>query len=167
MALYVQSDELKSIATRLKNKFPHNLNGANLERIVFLMELESPAKTKLATTKRIDAVFKVTYSQHDYILVVFKKRWENLNEAQRHILIFRQLLHCEFDGEKLVKPDVQDFFVICAKWGVNWMDQADIQDPLADDFNDVLKEKPVLVPDKYTKIMEEDWDVESNVSSQY
>ena len=167
MAMYVQSDELKSIAKLLKAKFPHNLSDANLERIVFLMELESDSKTKLATTKKIDNITRAIYGSHDYLVVVFNKRWQNLTPAQRHILVMQQLMHCELGGEKLRKYDAVDFFELASKFGLSWSDDENVQDPLAEDFNEVLTPKPVTEPDKYANIMEEDHGIGSNMSSQY
>jgi len=165
--MYVIDDTIRQIAVELKRKFPNNLSEANLENIVFMSELESPSKTKLAVTKKMDKAWKAIYPDSHYLVIVFRQRWDNLTLAQKHILVFHQLMFCEFDGEKLRKPEVQQFFELASKFGINWEDDENVMDPLADDFNEVLAPKPVLEPDKYTNIMREDHDLGSNVSSQY
>jgi len=143
MATYVPSDDLRVIATNLQRKFKHNIGELNLDKIVFLKELDSPSKNKLAITKQINAIFKVIYGQHDYVIIVFQQRWEQLTNAQKHILILQQLLHCSWDGETLRKFDVEDFFEIGSSFGISWQYDPEVRDPLASDAGEIiLKSKP-------------------------
>ena len=143
MATYVPSDDLRVIATNLQRKFKHNIGELNLDKIVFLKELDSPSKNKLAITKQINAIFKVIYGQHDYVIIVFQQRWEQLTNAQKHILILQQLLHCSWDGETLRKYDVEDFYEIGSSFGISWQYDPEVRDPLASDSGEIiLKSKP-------------------------
>lgn len=131
MATYVPSDDLRVIARNLQRKFKHNVGELNLDKIVFLKELDSPSKTKLAVTKKIDAATKVVYGQHDYIMIFFQKRWEQLTTAQKNILVLHELLHCTWDGEKVRHHDVEDFYEIAHAFGVDWAYNPEVRDPLA------------------------------------
>lgn len=156
MALYVQSDEIKTIARQLKAKYPHTLGDVNLDRIVFLKELESPSKTKLAVTKKVDNALKTVYHASDYIMIFFQKRLEDLLPAQIHVLVLHELMHCEADGDKMRKHDVEEFYEIGAAYGIDWPYNPLCKDPLGEETIE-LKPKPTTEPDKYAAIMEEDW----------
>jgi predicted metallopeptidase len=132
MATYVPAPELEQIARSLITRYSHNLPDLNVEKIGFLLELDSPSKTKLAITKKVDKALKIYYSDKDYIIIFFQKRLDELTPAQRHILVFHELLHCNWDGEKLNHHDVEEFYEIGAAFGIDWPFNPTVRDPLAE-----------------------------------
>jgi hypothetical protein len=114
MPTYVPAPHLEQIATSLIRRYSHNLMDLDVKKIGFLLELDSPSKTKLAVTKKVDKATKVYFSDKDYII------------------IFHELLHCEWSGEKLVRHDVEEFYEIGATFGLDWPFNPTVRDPLAE-----------------------------------
>jgi hypothetical protein len=131
MATYVLSEDLKTIARNIQRKYTHNFGDLNLDKIVFLKELESASKTKVTVTKQIDAATKVVYGQHDYIIIVFQKRWTELVPAQKNLHIMQALFKCKWDGDGLRKFDVNDFYELNHAFGADWEFNDQVRDPLA------------------------------------
>lgn len=130
MATYVVSDDIRVMARNIQRRYTHNFGDLNLDKIVFLKEMESPSKTKVAITKQIEAATKVIYGQHDYIIIIFQKRWEELVPAQKHLYVMQQLLKCKWDGDGLRKYDVEDFYELNAAFGADWQYNEQVRDPL-------------------------------------
>jgi len=142
MATYVLSDDLRVMARNIQRKFPHNFGELNLDKLVFLKELESASKTKVTTTKQIDAAWRVVYGQHDYLIIVFQKRWAELVPAQKHLHLMQALFKCKWDGDGLRKFDVNDFYELAHAFGADWEFNDQVRDPLAPG-DIVLVPKPV------------------------
>jgi hypothetical protein len=132
MPTYVPAPHLEQIATSLIRRYSHNLMDLDVKKIGFLLELDSPSKTKLAVTKKVDKATKVYFSDKDYIIIFFQKRLDELTPAQINILVFHELLHCEWSGEKLVRHDVEEFYEIGATFGLDWPFNPTVRDPLAE-----------------------------------
>jgi hypothetical protein len=156
MATYVISDDLRVLARGIQRKFTHNFGDLNLDQIVFLKELDSPSKTKVAVTKQIEAATKVIYGQHNYIIIVFQKRWEEQTPAQKNLHLMRQMLKCKWDGDGLRKYDVEDFYELANAFGADWEYNEQVRDPMAPDEAATLVAKPVVAPAEDEEIDEED-----------
>lgn len=127
---YVAAPEYERVARELKKHYPQHLDTINMDRIVFLKEINTSPKRMNALTKKVDPLYKVINSEYDYLIVVFEKTLEDYVPAQKNILIFHELMHCEEFGEKLIDHDVKDFFTLVAGFGVNWRENHEVVDPL-------------------------------------
>jgi hypothetical protein len=147
MATYVPDMETQAIARNLMRRYSYLLGELNIEKIGFLKELDSPSKTKLAVTKRVDGATKIYYSDKDYIIIFFDQRWQELTPAQRNILVLHELMHCQADGESMRAHDVQDFYEIAAAFGADWCFNPTVRDPLGEEKVDLIS-KPANYGDE-------------------
>jgi hypothetical protein len=145
MATFVLSDDLRVMARNLQRKFTTNFGELNLDKIVFLKELDAKPKNKIATTKQIGKAEKVIYGQHDYIVIVYQKRWIDLLPAQKNLHLMQQLLKCKWDGDGLRKFDVEDFYELSHSFGVDWPYNEQVRDPMAPASVATLTSKPAVV----------------------
>ena len=136
MATYAPAPELENIASTLIHKYSHCLPDLNIDKLGFLWELDAKAKDESAVnmgaTKKLDAATKVFYTDKDYVLILFRNRWDACSPAQQHNEIFSLLLKCNWDGEKLNKPDVIEHYEVAAAVGIDWRYNPDCRDLLVD-----------------------------------
>ena len=154
MATYVLSDDLRVMSRNIQRKFTHNFGELNLDKIVFLKEMETASKSKVTVTKQIDAATKVIYGQHDYIIIIFEQRWIELTPAQKNLHLMQALFKCKWDGDGLRKTDVNDFYELASTFGADWPYNEQVRDPMAPG-EIVLISKPENNDDEETDIEED------------
>ena len=88
------------------------------------------------------------FGDFDYLLEFSKTLWDNLKEETKELLVLHELKHVlvttNKNGEpvyKVAPHDVQDFFSIISKHGVNWLDEIKVTSAAVYDFKDDEKEK--------------------------
>ena len=133
MAVYVVSEDLKTMARNIQRKFTHNFGDLNLDKIAFLKELETPSKSKVTVTKQIDPATKVVHGEYDYLIIIFAKRWdaEDITPAQKNLHLMQAMFKCKWDGDGLRKYDVNDFYELASAFGADWPYNSEVRDPMA------------------------------------
>lgn len=128
---FEQSEDIKSIATKLINKFPDNFSTFDVDQILFLMETTKSPK-KYADVKKVQPPY--TYITNvKFIITVYEKNILDFSDAQMHALVLHELMHIDENFTKLVKHDLEDFRAIVDLFGSNWDSNPDIKDILEDD----------------------------------
>jgi len=136
----VMATELRDKAEKLIDRYPENLGHLDSSRIGFFWDTDSDPKGTLAKCHKVSDLMKATVSNaYDFIIIFYKKKFEDRTPAQLHICLFHELMHCGEDGN-LVDHDVQDFVLVCATWGVLWASDDTVKDPL--DMRIAIQTKP-------------------------
>lgn len=129
--VYVEAPDWKLRCEKIKKAYPHNFESLNLDRIIFLKELETEPK-KFAVTKKIDPVYKVRHPEADYIMIFFESviTKADFKEAHRNVLCMHELMHVDPEGEKLIRHDVEEHFMLGITVGIDWDHNPNLEDPL-------------------------------------
>jgi hypothetical protein len=137
MASYAPAPELENIASTLIRKYSHCLPDLSVEKLGFLWELDAKAKEedgalRMGITKKIDASTKIFFDDKHYVIIIFRNRWDQCSPAQQHNQVFDCLLKCNWDGEKLNKPDVVEHYELAASIGIDWRFNPSCRDLLSE-----------------------------------
>lgn len=75
---------------------------------------------------KVKDLYKV-FVPYDFLVIVYEVNVAHMTEEQREILIYHELLHCDYserkDGDicwKIKRHDIEDFSVILERYGLNW-----------------------------------------------
>lgn len=155
MGTYIQASDLKLIAEQLKSKYIHTFSDVNLERILFIKEIDKESKT-IGTVKKVPDALKAFYS-HDFYMTISNRKYETLSIEQKHLAVMELMLYCDTNEEKLRQPEVKTFYEMLAfppDWKFRDNDNvADIPDPLGETVQLGLRHTQ---QDQYAEIMRED-----------
>jgi len=121
---YVKSQDLEVLA----DKVMHDKNmGIENVRIKYLLVYPFINKFTAGHCSRANNLLKV-FGNCDYVIQMSGDLWDQLDDETREILMYHELLHVhpvmnEKTGEwdyKLRDHDVQDFYTIIQKHGIDW-----------------------------------------------
>ncbi len=130
MALEI-SQEYKDIAEGLIDKFPIALGHIDIDYILFLSEDEKTPK-KYAEIRKIGSPYDFI-TEYKFIITVYEQVCANMNDAQKVMLIYHELLHIDNDFNKLKRHNLQDFKEICLVYGCAWDVDPNLPNILEDD----------------------------------
>ncbi len=133
---FEQSDDIKSIAEKLIDKFPNNFMNFNADEILFLMETTKSPK-KYADVRKVQPPYTYVTSVK-FIITVYEKNILDFSDAQLHALVLHELMHIDDTFTKIVKHDLEDFRAIVDLFGSNWDSNPDIKDILQDEETEEL-----------------------------
>ena len=123
------SDMYKSMAKKIITKFPNNFREFNVDEILFLEDDAKSPKNKYADVKKVSSPYDFVTSTK-FIITVYLKNVEELNDAQEHIMLMRELMKIDDSFTKLRSYDVNDFKLILDVYGTDWEDNELVADPL-------------------------------------
>lgn len=160
MGTYIQAEDIKDIAQKLKSKYIHTFSDVNLERILFIKELDKEAKV-IGTVKKVPEALNAFYS-HNYYMTISSKKFDTLALCQKHLAVMELLLHCDSSDDKIRQPEIKTFPEMLA-FPTNWKERDndnvdDIRDPLEETIE--LGQRPSQGEDQYTQIMREDHNIQ-------
>jgi predicted metallopeptidase len=125
-------DEYKEIARKLVDKYPVAFGHLELDKMLFLVETERTPKDKYADVKRVRKPY--TYmTECKFIMRFYEGNIVGMNDAQKIMLVYHELMHIDPDFNKLRKHNVQDFLEIVEKYGANWDVDPNLPNLLEDD----------------------------------
>lgn len=116
MALQL-ADDYKSIAEKIKAKYPVNFDYIEIDKILFLTEDEKTPK-KYAECRKVIAPYNFI-TDYRFIITFYANNMINLSESQQHMVVFHELCHIDSDFTKLKKHDFEDFKDVIMKAGNN------------------------------------------------
>jgi len=125
----LQNSLYKNIATQLCKKYPNIFPGYNLNEILFLEENEKTPKNKFYDVKAIKEPYSFT-TQQKFIITYYVNNLSTLTNAQKNILIMESLMKVDLDNEKIINFDSKGFYTIFAKFGVDFLENNSVEDPL-------------------------------------
>lgn len=119
------SDDVQKVADKVISQ--ENLKFMNA-KIGYMVVRPYISKTTLAKCIRTNKELNF-FSKFDYIIEVSGDVWNNLDEKQKYVLMFHELLHIEVvvnkkGVEKYVIRDhsIKDFHSVIRKYGVDWFE---------------------------------------------
>lgn len=127
--LYEQSDRYEKLAdeTIKEQQSLHWLPSLGV-RIAYVESSKkkiSDGKAIYGECIKVEEIYQV-FCPYDFIIVIYAPNIYHLTDEQRKILLFHELLHCDYNETKKgikfkVKPhDVEDFREIIDKYGLDW-----------------------------------------------
>lgn len=124
-------NQYMEIADRLIAKFPVSFGHIDISKVLFLSETEKTPK-KYADTRRVAYPYGFL-TEYKFIITFYENNIKAMNDAQRHMLVYHELLHIDADFNKIRKHDVEDFRELVSKYGVNWDIDPNLPDILTND----------------------------------
>jgi len=124
------ADNYREIAEQLIKKYPKAFEHIDINKILFLRDVEKTPK-KFACVRKVSYPYDF-FTEHKFIMTFYENNMGPLTLAQTHMVVLHELLHINYDFNKLVKHDVEDFSVIVDKYNSNWTHQPDLPDVLED-----------------------------------
>lgn len=143
MALQL-APEYRDIADKLIDKFPVAFGFIELDKVLFLKE-DSKTPKKYADIRGVRSPFTFM-TEYKFIMTVYEQVCASMNDAQKVMLIYHELLHIHSDFEKLRKHNLEDFRELVAIYGVNWNIDPNLPNILDDDQEGPLQ--PVAEEDE-------------------
>lgn len=134
MALRVGT-EYQEIAEKLVAKYPVAFGHVEMDKVMFLSETEKSPK-KYADCRKVTAPYDFMIN-YKYILTFYESKIVPMNEAQKVMLVFHEMLHIDSDFAKIRKHNIEDFRELVTKYGVNWDIDPNLPNILEDDEDDV------------------------------
>lgn len=121
---YVLSRDLEILADKVMHNQGMGLDGV---RIKYLLVYPNINKFTAGRCSKANALLKV-FGECDYVIQMSGDLWDQLDDNTKEILMWHELLHVQpvinqKSGEKDFKlrdHDVQDFFTIIQKYGIDW-----------------------------------------------
>ena len=109
------------------------LNHIHPNTIIVLVDYEwepkKDQKTWVAAIKKTSEDLHAIW-KYEYVLKLRNYFLKSMTDAQKAILIYHELLHIRKDGKVSPHHDVDDFSPIVTKFGVDWMDNPEVMNPL-------------------------------------
>jgi predicted metallopeptidase len=140
MALQI-STVYKDIADQIINKFPVAFSQIELDKVLFLEETQKSPK-KYADIRNVGSPWNFLTS-YKYIITFYEPKMIALNDAQKVMVVFHELLHIDDDFIKLRKHNIEDFRELISKYGINW----DIDPNLPNILDDSVTDIPMVIGD--------------------
>ena len=115
------SDKYRKIGESVREELFPELQGL---RIAWLASDKAPKKKNLFTNadcRRVSPQYEWC-CDYDYIITVYEPNASYMTDDQLRILLEHELMHIDFDGEKMgIKPhDSEEFIAIIRKYGIDW-----------------------------------------------
>lgn len=130
MALQL-APEYSDIADKLIDKYPISLGHIELDKVLFLKEIEKSPK-KYAECKAVRPPYDFI-TEYKFIIIVYEPNTLGLTDAQKTMLVYHELLHIDVDFYKIRKHNVEDFRELVSTYGVNWDIDPNLPNILDDD----------------------------------
>lgn len=166
--LYEEVTEAKGIITNLCAEYTDVLWAVRPDNITVLgvSNKERPEKSnKLAVCKPIKGVNKSLMQINNistrYVIELYFSDYNQWNNSQKIAVLFHELLHIDSEIGKTVKHDVEDFRIMVDKLGVDWFNDPELPNILAEKVDFDLSMRPnvpedgVLEVDTGDEIVEE------------
>ena len=134
---YIKDDGVKEMAVGLMQRFADQLKHIDLDRILFVRELNRTQKNSPGSCKPVKPPYNLLNPDILYIIsIYFKANWDELPQAQWTFLVLHQLLHIseEFDGS-VVPHDSSDWAFIINQFGTDYMERADLPNLLTGEIS--------------------------------
>ena len=99
--------------------------GARIICIESSRDKKSDGKIVFGECIKVEEVYQV-FCPYDFIIVIYAPNVHHMSKEQKKILIYHELLHCDFNETKKglrfkTKPhDIEDFREIIDKYGLDW-----------------------------------------------
>ena len=142
MATYVPAPEIESVMRNLQRRYSHSFGELNFDKVILLWELDAKFDEEknqpFAVTKKIDKALKVQYPDKDYVVIIFRERWDAKTPAQQNLTVMDCMYKMDWEGEKIRKPDVVEFFEIASAFGIDWKYNDLARDPLGEEKIEVI-----------------------------
>lgn len=123
--------EYKDIADKIIDKFPISFGHIETDKVLFLRETEKSPK-KYADIRKVVAPYTFM-TELKFIITFYEAPMLGLNDAQKVMVVYHELLHIDVDFNKLKKHNVEDFRELVSIYGVNWAIDPNLPNILEDD----------------------------------
>ena len=133
--------EYKDIANKIIDKFPVAFSQIEWDKVLFLRDKTSSPK-KYADIRNVGSPWNFLTS-YKYIITFYEPKMIALNDAQKVMVVFHELLHIDDDFTKLRKHNIEDFRELISKYGINW----DIDPNLPNILDDSVTDIPMVISD--------------------
>lgn len=127
---YEIANDYKEVALKIMSKYPNAFSEFDVEKILFLKETDKKPK-KYADVRVVRPPYSFI-TEHKFIITFYEQLMSELNEAQKNLVVYHELLHISPEFEKLVQHNVQDFAVIVAQFGPTWVNNPELKNILED-----------------------------------
>lgn len=78
---------------------------------------------------KVPEIYKV-FVPYDFLIVVYEPNIAHMREEQKEILLYHELMHCDFDEKKdgditwkVRRHDIEDFSIILERYGLHWAEE--------------------------------------------
>jgi predicted metallopeptidase len=126
-----QAPEYREIANKLIDKYPVAYSHIELDKILFLKELDKTPK-KYADIRKVGYVYDFI-TEYKFVMVVYEQVIAGFDDAHKAMLIHHELMHIDESFNKLRKHNIQDFVEIVAKYGCDWAANPNLPNILEDE----------------------------------
>lgn len=121
---YLNSPRAKEIAKKLCSQLTE-LSHIDCEQILFL-ENDKDKISFYGRIMKIPTIYTILNSRYRFIMEISNEKVKNFNEAQYSLLIYHELRHIHTDFDKIQKHDVEDFYDILIRFGLDWVNNENI-----------------------------------------
>jgi len=140
MKEWVLCPEAKELVEKIIEKFPAHFSDIDPNHISCVMCVGGKPPNGGRTLAKIyvipERIRCAAGTPYRYVLEVYDGNWLDLNDNQKQVVIFHELMHIdpESDPPKLRKHDVEDFRILLESWGIDYINNGAPQ-LLSDDDN--------------------------------
>lgn len=85
-----------------------------------------------AECMEVPEIYKV-FVPYDFLIVMYEPNITHMREEQKEILLYHELMHCDFDEKKdgditwkVRRHDIEDFSIILERYGLHWAENSAI-----------------------------------------
>lgn len=133
--LYTYDPELTELADRIIETFPGELGHIPIGSVRVVRE-ENTAPSSQAGQKIADIRWAgpfLAFVDFYYIITIYDRNAEMFSENAVKVLLFHELYHVHPATMKCTrKHDVNGFYLILKRWGIDWQDDPHLPDILAE-----------------------------------